>query len=76
MGLHTQGSIKCSLKFPGAEGLKIWERNSSGTYVFFHSVEDQRFELVEAIVDASPSAFLHDGLVTLQQSINTNVSQK
>jgi len=51
-------------------------RISSGTYVFFHGVQDQGFEFIEAIVDASPSALLHDGLVTLQQSRNTTVSDK
>lgn len=37
------------------------------TYVFLHGVEDQRFQLVQAVVDASPATFLHDRFVALQK---------
>lgn len=37
------------------------------TYVFFHGVQDEGFELVQTVVDPGPAPLLHDGLVALQR---------
>jgi hypothetical protein len=37
-----------------------------GTYVFLERVEDEILELLQAVVDALPSFFLHNWLVALQ----------
>lgn len=54
-----------------------FQKASEKTYVFFHGVQDERFELVEAVVDSGTALLLHDGFVTLKHTkahVNKNVT--
>lgn len=42
----------------------------SNTYVFFGGIQNQSLEFIETVVNTGTSAFLHDGLVRLQEARN------
>lgn len=45
----------------------IHEVLSICTYIFLHSIQDQRLQFVETVINTCTSPLLHDWLVTLKQ---------